>query len=86
MHAETRSENWEVLTAELKRYEYEIGPTGQISYRAPEGYHDDCVMALALATHRRWETQNCGNMLRVGVGRGVRMRRRPLRAERELGG
>ena len=39
---------WDVLTAEMKRYEYEIGPTGQISYAAPSGYHDDCVMALAL--------------------------------------
>ena len=40
---------WEVLTAEMRRYEYDIGPTGQISYGAPSGYHDDCVMALALA-------------------------------------
>ena len=40
---------WEVPTAEMKRYEYQIGPTGQISYAAPSGYHDDCVMALALA-------------------------------------
>ncbi len=39
---------WDVLTTEMKRYEYEIGPTGQISYAAPSGYHDDCVMALAL--------------------------------------
>jgi hypothetical protein len=39
---------WAVLTVEMKRYEYEIGPTGQISYAAPSGYHDDCVMALAL--------------------------------------
>ncbi len=41
--------DWEVLTAEMRRYEYEIGPTGQVSYAAPSGYHDDCVMALALA-------------------------------------
>ncbi|MDD5705783.1 MAG: hypothetical protein PHR35_07640 [Kiritimatiellae bacterium] len=60
----------------MKRYE--IGAT--------ERYHDDCVMALALANHRRWERENCGNMLRVGVGRGVRMRRQVWRAERELGG
>ncbi|MDD5707525.1 MAG: terminase family protein, partial [Kiritimatiellae bacterium] len=57
---------WEVLTAELKRYEYEIGPTGQISYGAPAGYHDDCVMALALANHRRWECETCGSMERLG--------------------
>jgi Terminase large subunit, T4likevirus-type, N-terminal len=41
--------SWDVLTAELERYEYEIGPTGSISYGAPSGYHDDCVIALALA-------------------------------------
>ena len=40
---------WAVLTGEMKRYEYEMGPTGQISYNAPSGYHDDCVIALALA-------------------------------------
>ena len=57
---------WEVLTAEMQRYEYSIGPTGVIGYSAPDGYHDDCVMALALANHRRWETEGCGNMLRIG--------------------
>jgi hypothetical protein len=40
--------SWEILTAELKRYEYAIGPTGNVGYSAPAGYHDDCVMALAL--------------------------------------
>lgn len=42
------SGDWAALTAEMKRYAYEIGPTGQIAYAAPSGYHDDCVMALAL--------------------------------------
>jgi hypothetical protein len=42
---------WAVLTDELKRYEYEIHPGGRISYDAPSGFHDDCVIALALATH-----------------------------------
>jgi len=40
---------WEVLTAEMRRYEYAAGPSGQVTYSAPAGYHDDCVMALALA-------------------------------------
>jgi hypothetical protein len=40
---------WEVLTGEMKRYEYTITPNGGIGYSAPSGYHDDCVMALALA-------------------------------------
>jgi hypothetical protein len=57
---------WEVLTAEMKRFEYEIRPGGGISYGAPSGYHDDCVIALALANHRRCETpQRVGNMLRL---------------------
>ena len=40
---------WEVLTAEMRRYEYAAGPSGQVTYSAPSGYHDDCVRALALA-------------------------------------
>ncbi len=64
---------WEVLTAEMKRYEYEIGPTGQVSYSAPSGYHDDCVMALALGV---WGCHTFGvepgRMLRLGGGRSTR--------------
>lgn len=71
--------DWDVLTSEMRRYEYAIGPSGGITYNAPAGYHDDCVMALALANHRRWETESVGRMLPVaGIGRrqGVRGRRR----------
>ena len=46
--------SWEMLTAELKRYEYEFSPTGGVRYNAPAGYHDDGVIALALANHARW--------------------------------
>lgn len=38
---------WEVLTAEMTRYEYEISPKGQVSYAALSGDHDDYVMGLA---------------------------------------
>ena len=62
-----------MLTAEMKRYEYEIGPTGQISYAAPSGYHDDCVMALALGV---WGCHTFG----VEPGRMMRLGAR-LRAE-----
>ncbi len=70
--------DWGVLTNEMRRYEYQISPSGGITYSAPAGYHDDCVMALALANHRRWETEGSGRMLPVaGSGRhGVRERRR----------
>ena len=58
--------SWDVMTAEMKRYEYEIGPTGQVSYSAPAGYHDDCVMALALAV---WGVKTFG----AGPGRMLRL-------------
>jgi len=37
------------LLAELRIYAYEQMPGGTVRYGAPSGYHDDCVMALALA-------------------------------------
>lgn len=37
------------LLMELKAFEVERLPSGLIRYAAPEGVHDDCVMALALA-------------------------------------
>ena len=53
---------WEVLTNEMKRYEYRLSPSGQISYSAPEGYHDDCVVALALGNPHRHEYVQTGTM------------------------
>lgn len=44
---------WQVLTDELKRYEYAISPRGVMTYSAPSGYHDDCVMAFAIANVNR---------------------------------
>lgn len=41
-----------VLRAELDLFEYVSTRTG-VRYSAPEGYHDDCVVALALA-YRKW--------------------------------
>ena len=40
-----------VLKGELMAYERRVTPTGRSQYSAPEGLHDDCVMALALAWH-----------------------------------
>lgn len=40
---------WEVLIDELSVFGCELTGSGNIKYGAPEGYHDDCVMALALA-------------------------------------
>lgn len=38
------------LLNELSIYGYEILPSGHIRYSAPDGYHDDIVISLALAT------------------------------------
>lgn len=42
------------LISELQAFEYEILPSGMVRFGAPTGYHDDCVIALALAT---WGTR-----------------------------
>jgi hypothetical protein len=39
------------LIDELKYFDYEISPSGNIKYSAPAGLHDDGVISLALATH-----------------------------------
>lgn len=38
-----------VLVSELQAFEMERLPSGLIRYSAPAGWHDDCVMSLALA-------------------------------------
>ena len=43
--------NDETAINELEAYEQETLRSGLIRYSAPEGLHDDCVMALALAWH-----------------------------------
>jgi hypothetical protein len=39
-----------VWIGELESYGYILGDSGRPKYGAPEGYHDDCVTALYLAT------------------------------------
>jgi hypothetical protein len=63
-----RGGDWDTLVSELKRYEYDIGPSGRVSYRAPSGHCDDCVVALALANHGRWKQGTAGTMARLCVG------------------
>jgi phage FluMu gp28-like protein len=41
-----RDEN---MIDELSIYEYDVTPMGNVRYTAPEGFHDDIVMALCLA-------------------------------------
>lgn len=39
---------WEVLIGELESFGYEMSKSGNISYNAPQGLHDDTVISLAL--------------------------------------
>lgn len=53
----------EVLIGELEAYTMERLPSGMLRYSAPDGGHDDFVMALALA----WSgSRNTGRRVRVG--------------------
>jgi hypothetical protein len=38
-----------VLLSELGLFGYKVSPAGVTSYSAPDGYHDDTVIALSLA-------------------------------------
>jgi len=55
------------LINELKLYGYKTTPSGNVQYGAPEGYHDDCVVALALAAWQLKHTPPPG----IGVGVAV---------------
>jgi len=37
-----------VLIGELEIFGYDMSPSGNIRYNAPDGFHDDCVIALSL--------------------------------------
>ena len=55
-----------VWTGELEAYERKVSATtGRSSYSAPEGLHDDTVMARALA---HWALQQAGPLLIWGNG------------------
>ena len=65
----TPSPHWSILTDELNRYEYAIGASRAITYSAPSGFHDDCVMALALAVSARQNVAHVGSMVRLSASR-----------------
>lgn len=49
-----------VITQELEIFEYQYTATG-VKYSAPQGFHDDCVMALALAWKHYSQNRSFGN-------------------------
>jgi phage FluMu gp28-like protein len=62
-HGEVRLMDVPEQANELMAYEYEITPSRNVRMNAPEGMHDDCVIALALANH------GARNLIR-GVAKG----------------
>jgi hypothetical protein len=69
--------DWTVLLNELRRYEYSFTPSGGVQYGAPSGSHDDCVIALALANHRRVGGTGGGLMARLPPPAGTILRPPP---------
>lgn len=49
--------NIKTIRDELSVFTYTITRTGKISYNAPPGFHDDCVMSLAMANWYRMENK-----------------------------
>jgi hypothetical protein len=54
------------LYNELNAYSYKIGTNGTISFNAPSGYFDDCVMSLMLANESRTKVVLRKNTLHIG--------------------
>ena len=68
---------WETLTDELRRYEYKIMSNGGFTYSAPSGFHDDGVIALALANSRRLDYVSYA--MPIALPRHIGPQNRPLR-------
>lgn len=54
---------------ELELFEYELRPQGRVRYSAPQGLHDDCVCALALAVECKANIRSGSLVAAVGVSR-----------------
>jgi len=50
---------------ELNAYSYKIGPTGTMTFNAPSGFYDDCVMSLMLANEAK---RNVGGSSKIYIG------------------
>ena len=56
-----------VLLEELRMFGYQLTASGKVKYSAPDGFHDDCVISLALAF---WEASHRLDM--SGSGKEIR--------------
>jgi hypothetical protein len=46
---------FEPLYKELQMFQYKYLPSGKITYQAMSGFHDDCIMSLAICNFNRIE-------------------------------
>jgi hypothetical protein len=53
------------VSNELNSYSYKTGPTGTVTFNAPSGLYDDCVMSLMLANEAK---RNVGGSSKIYIG------------------
>jgi len=58
------------LYQELSAYSYRISPNGTMTFNAPSGFYDDCVISLMLANEAR--TKIAFSKSKIYVGGGVK--------------
>lgn len=58
--------NNEFLINELSAFEMQIGDGGKVKFGAPSGFHDDCVMSLAIALECYNKKAKVGNYVTIG--------------------
>ena len=56
---------------ELNAYSYKIGPTGTMTFNAPSGYYDDCVMSLMLCNEARRNVRGSSKIYISGTARNM---------------
>lgn len=54
-HGKIKIPSISTILKELRGYSFEVTKTGKITFNAPAGSHDDCVIALALSNYFREE-------------------------------
>jgi hypothetical protein len=54
------------LYAELNAYTYKLNATGTVSFSAPSGLHDDCIMSLMMANEARTKLAFSKSKLYIG--------------------
>lgn len=54
------------LSDEMEIFEYEVLPSGKIRYSAPNGFHDDCVLSLAMANWSRVNPKRGHGGIKIG--------------------